>query len=116
MKITENDFKIFNQRRLLSGSSFCGNCDEEVTSSDCDEDGYTYCCNEPNISRSDFLKSAKFIDINNFVKKFSEDYYIAEARGSAYGHEVYLGNAKSVIRLDLNSSIDHIVAIFNIYA
>ena len=114
MKISKSDFKIHNQRERLHGDNFCGNCDSPVTSSDCDEDGYTDCCNEPVVSKHDFLKSAKYIDINNFLKKISKDYYLVQDMDNHFFYRVHLGD--NSFRIDLRSDIEYIISMFNIYA
>ena len=113
MEIKKEDFSLFSKREKSSGSNFCGNCDEEVSSSDCDKDGYTYCCNEPVIGRSDFLKAAKFISISDFLEKFPFEAFIYEIRDYPFGHKIRFTEKNIEFSVSLKSDLSVIISQIN---
>jgi len=112
MKISKTDFVTFNEREAVRGNNFCGNCGEEVGNSDCCEDGYTNCCNEPAISRNNFLKAAKFIDLRNFIEKQNGQIY--DQREQPFQTVIELENKKK-IHVSTKESLDSIISVMNIY-
>jgi len=119
-KINKEDFKLYEDRASKNSQYFCGCCDREVSSSDCCEDGYTDCCNEPTIDKNNFLKYGKIISIDNFLKTISvhsNQYYMYERRERPFNHILVTPTkqfgCEYPIMIDVNQNIDYIIRDIN---
>ena len=115
-KITREDFDFYLKRESTPGKYFCGNCDQEVTANDCDQDGYTNCCNEPVVTRDNFLKSGKLICIQDYVNKIEytrREPFISQTREAPFYTVIVVPEEDITIKIDLNDSIDTIGLVIN---
>ena len=117
MKININDFSLFAERSKLNATNFCSSCDTPVTSSDCDEDGYTDCCNEPTIDRNQFILSSKFISISKFLENLpfvQRPAFIFEVREFPFGHKVVIPDSNLEFSISLKSDPNIIIDQINL--
>ena len=108
MKI--KDFKITKQVKKDSlkktTHSFCELCFRVNPNT---EDGYTTCCNERSVSKSEALEMAKSQDVMNYLNtKFEVS--ISNANYSSSSAKVELPNKKKVFNLSMTKSEEDIAA------
>ena len=112
-KFNVEDFKISNQRKSQDGQNFCGSCDQPVQSSDCDSDGYTNCCNEPAISRYNWIYYGKAQDVDNLVGPLGFYTYYEDRK--PFRFFVKSRETDKKFALSLKNDVDSIVSTLNIY-